>query len=143
MKIQLVFTEKEAKMMKDVAKKYDFMNHLNTEKLEEKYSQSASAGSFSYSGISSDGAEVKLETNEKLLLAAGRVYIKYADTVNGILAGIKSLVLSCKSLFNNFEEDYTQELNKAFEEIQKEAESEKENKDVIKEIKDLINKNSK
>lgn len=143
MKIQLVFTEKEAKMMKDVAKKYDFMNHLNTEKLEEKYSQSASAGSFSYSGISSDGAEVKLETNEKLLLAAGRVYIKYADTVNGILAGIKSLVLSCKSLFNNFEEDYTQELNKAFEEIQKEAESEKENEDVIKEIKDLINKNSK
>lgn len=129
--------------MKDVAKKYDFMNHLNTEKLEEKYSQSASAGSFSYSGISSDGAEVKLETNEKLLLAAGRVYIKYADTVNGILAGIKSLVLSCKSLFNNFEEDYTQELNKAFEEIQKEAESEKENEDVIKEIKDLINKNSK
>lgn len=143
MKIQLVFTEKEAKMMKDVAKKYDFMNHLNTEKLEEKYSQSASAGSFSYSGISSDGAEVKLETNEKLLLAAGRVYIKYADTVNGILAGVKSLVLSCKSLFNNFEEDYTQELNKAFEEIQKEAESEKENEDVIKEIKDLINKNSK
>lgn len=143
MKIQLVFTEKEAKMMKDVAKKYDFMNHLNTEKLEEKYSQSASACSFSYSGISSDGAEVKLETNEKLLLAAGRVYIKYADTVNGILAGIKSLVLSCKSLFNNFEEDYTQELNKAFEEIQKEAESEKENEDVIKEIKDLINKNSK
>lgn len=147
MKIQLVFTEKEAKMMKDVAKKYDFMNHLNTEKLEEKYSQSASAGSFNYSGITSDGAEVTLETNEKLLLAAGRVYLKYADTVNGILCSIKSLVVSCKGLFNNFVNDYTKELNTAFEEIRQEVESEKEeekkNEEIVKEIKDLFEKAKK
>lgn len=143
MKIQLVFTEKEATMMAEVAKKYDFMNHINAEKLSKKYSQSASAGSFNYSGITSEGAEVSLETNEKLLLAAGRVYLKYADTVNGILCSIKSLVVSCKGLCNNFINDYTKELNTAFEEIQQEAESEKENEEIVKEIKDLFKKAKK
>ena len=54
--------------------------------------------------------------------------------------------MSCKSLFRNFEADYKKELNDAFAEIKKEAElkkEEKENEDVIKEIKDLIEKNKK
>ena len=147
MKIQLVFTEKEAQVLAEVTKAYDFTNHINAEKLSKKYNQSASAGNFSYSGISSDGAEVKLETNEKLLLAAGRVYLKYADTVNGILCSIKSLVVSCKGLFNNFINDYTKELNTAFEEIRQEVESEKEeekkNEEIVKEIKDLFEKAKK
>lgn len=147
MKIQLVFTKKEAQVLAEVTKAYDFTNHINAEKLSKKYNQSASAGSFNYSGITSDGAEVTLETNEKLLLAAGRVYLKYADTVNGILCNIKSLVVSCKGLFNNFINDYTKELNTAFEEIRQEVESEKEeekkNEEIVKEIKDLFEKAKK
>lgn len=147
MKIQLIFTKKEAQVLAEVTKAYDFTNHINAEKLSKKYNQSASAGSFNYSGITSEGVEVSLETNEKLLLAAGRVYLKYADTVNGILCSIKSLVVSCKGLFNNFINDYTKELNSAFEEIRQEVESEKEeekkNEEIVKEIKDLFEKAKK
>ena len=126
MKINLVFTEKEATMMASICRKYDFMNRINHEKLSKKYSEGNCAGSFEYSGIGSKGAEIKFESHEKLLLAAGRVYLKYADTVNGILAGVKSVVMSCKALFRNFESDYKKELNQAFDEIHVEDKMKKE-----------------
>ena len=146
MKINIQFSTTEATLLARVMKKYDFENHINHEKLTKKYREGNSAGHFAYSGISDKGASIEFESHEKLMVAAANVYLKYADTVNGILAGIKSLVLSCKSLFNNFEADYKTELNKAFEEIRKEAESEKdkkENEEIVKEIKDLIEKNIK
>lgn len=146
MKINIQFSTTEATLLARVMKKYDFMDRINHEKLTRKYREGNSAGHFAYSGISDKGASIEFESHEKLMVAAANVYLKYADTVNGILCGIKSVVMSCKSLFKNFEADYTQELNKAFEEIRKEDElkkEEKENEDVIKEIKDLINKNTK
>ena len=121
MKLNITFTKKEAEVLSMVAKKYDFMNRINHEKLERKYHEGNEAGSFTYSGMNSEGAKINFETHEKLLLAAGRVYLKYADTVNGILAGVKSVVMSCKALFKNFESDYKKELNSAFDEIKTEA----------------------
>lgn len=140
MKLNITFTEKEATLLARVVKKYDFMNNINHEKLVNKYREGNSAGHFAYSGISSKGASIEFESHEKLMVAAANVYLKYADTINGILAGVKSVVMSCKALFHNFESDYKQELNVAFEEIRKEAKEEKENKDIVKEIKDLIEK---
>lgn len=125
MKINIQFTEKEATMLAMVTKKYDFMNRINADKLSRKYSEQNYAGSFEYSGITSKGAEVKFETHEKLLLAASSVYLKYADQVNGIVCAAKSLVMSFKSLFNNFGSDYNKALNTAFEEIRKEDEEKK------------------
>lgn len=143
MKLSIKFTKNEAEVLAKVTKAYDFTNHINTEKLSKKYSESSSAGRFEYSGITEEGADIKFEVHEKLLLAASSVYLKYSDSVNGILCSIKSLVISCKGLFKNFINDYTKELNTAFEDIRKESESKKENEEVIKEIKDLINKNTK
>lgn len=147
MKIQLVFTKKEAQVLAEVTKAYDFTNHINAEKLSKKYSQSASAGSFEYSGITEEGANIKFEVHEKLLLAASGVYLKYSDSVNGIICSIKSLVVSCKGLFKNFINDYTKELNTAFEEIRKEADLKKEeetkNEEIVKEIKGLFEKAKK
>lgn len=120
MKINIQFTEKEASILAMVTKKYDFMNRINADKLSKKYSEGNCAGSFEYSGITSKGAEVKFETHEKLILAASSVYLKYADQVNGILCAVKSLVMSFKSLFKNFESDYNRALNNAFEEIRQE-----------------------
>lgn len=125
MKINIQFTEKEASILAMVTKKYDFMNRINADKLSKKYSEGNCAGSFEYSGITEKGAEIKFETHEKLLLAASSVYLKYADQVNGILCSIKSLVMSCKSLFNNFGSDYNKALNTAFDEIRKEDEEKK------------------
>ena len=138
MKINLVFTEKEATMMASICRKYDFMNRINHEKLSKKYSEGNCAGSFEYSGIGAKGAEIKFESHEKLLLAAGRIYIKYADTVNGILAGVKSVIMSCKSLFRNFESDYKKELNQAFEEIRIEDDMKKEAKKAEEKIRKEI-----
>ena len=138
MKFQITFTEKEATMLEAVARKYDFMNHINSEKISKKYREGNEAGSFEYSGISSKGAEIKFESHEKLLLAAGRVYLKYADTVNGILAGIKSVVMSCKALFKNFESDYKKELNTAFEEIRVEAKMQEEAKKAEARVREEI-----
>lgn len=147
MKIQLVFTKKEAEVLAKVTKAYDFTNHINAEKLGKKYSESSSAGRFEYSGITEEGANIKFEVHEKLLLAASGVYLKYSDSVNGVLCSIKSLVISCKGLFKNFINDYTKELNNAFEEIRQEVESEKEeekkNEEIVKEIKDLFEKAKK
>lgn len=149
MKIQLVFTKKEAECLTKVTKAYDFTNHINTEKLSKKYSESSSAGSFEYSGITEEGASVKFEVHEKLLLAASGVYLKYSDSVTGIICSIKSLVISCKGLFKNFINDYTKELNNAFAEIKKEAdlkkeeEEKKKNEEIVEEIKSLFEKNSK
>lgn len=142
MKLKIEFTKNEANALAKVTKAYDFTNHINAEKLGKKYSESSSAGRFEYSGIAEEGANIKFEVHEKLLLAASGVYLKYSDSVNGVLCSIKSLVISCKGLFKNFINDYTKELNKAFEEIRKEKESKKdkkENEEIIKEIKDLIN----
>lgn len=149
MKIQLVFTKKEAEVLTKVTKAYDFTNHINTEKLSKKYSESSSAGRFEYSGITEEGAEIKFETHEKLLVAASSVYLKYSDSVNGIICSLKSLVVSCKGLFNNFMNDYTKELNAAFAEIKKEAdlkkeeEEKKKNEEIVEEIKSLFEKNNK
>ena len=101
------------------------MDRINPEKLTNKYHEGNSAGHFTYSGISNKGANIEFESHEKLMVAACNVYLKYADTVNGILAGVKSVVMSCKALFHNFESDYKQELNKAFDEIEADAKAEK------------------
>lgn len=146
MKINIQFTTTEATLLARVMKKYDFMDRINHEKLTHKYREGNSAGHFAYSGISDKGASIEFESHEKLMVAAANVYLKYADTVNGILAGVKSVVMSCKALFRNFEADYKQELNKAFEGIKKEEENKKdkkENEEIVKEIKDLIEKNKK
>jgi hypothetical protein len=138
MKFQIQFTSKEAEILETVARKYDFMNRISAEKLSKKYKEGNCAGSFEYSGISSKGAEIKFESHEKLLLAAGRIYIKYADTVNGILCGIKSVVVSCKSLFKNFESDYKKELNQAFEEIRVEEKMQQEAKKAEARVREEI-----
>lgn len=138
MKINLVFTEKEATMMASICRKYDFMNRINHEKLSKKYHEGNEAGSFTYSGMKSEGTTIEFESHEKLLLAAGRVYLKYADTVNGILCGIKSVVMSCKSLFKNFEADYKKELNSAFDEIKTEAKMKAEAKKAEEKIRKEI-----
>ena len=116
-------------------KKYDFMDRINPEKLTNKYHEGNSAGHFTYSGISDKGANIEFESHEKLMVAACNVYLKYADTVNGILAGVKSVVMSCKALFHNFESDYKSELNRAFEEIKVESDIKKEAKKAEEEIK--------
>ena len=140
MKLQIKFTNKEAEVLSMVARKYDFMGKFNHEKLSKKYHEGNEAGSFTYSGMKSEGTTIEFESHEKLLLAAGRVYLKYADTVNGILCGIKSVVMSCKSLFKNFEADYKKELNSAFDEIKIEvkmkAEAKKAEEKIRKEIRE-------
>lgn len=140
MKLQIKFTNKEAEVLSMVARKYDFIGKFNHEKLSKKYHEGNEAGSFTYSGMKSEGTTIDFETHEKLLLAAGRVYLKYADTVNGILCGIKSVVMSCKSLFKNFESDYKKELNNAFDEIKTEekmkAEAKKAEEKIRKEIRE-------
>ena len=132
MKLKIEFTKEESIALMKVAKAYDFTNCVNTETLSKK-----SAGSFSYSGISDNGSVIKFKTNEKLILAAAGVYLKYSDTVNGIICGIKSLVVSCKGLLNNFISDYNKEIGKAFEECRKEDEEKKKVQDLFKEIKEL------
>ena len=102
-------------------KAYDFESKVSCETLSKKYHEGNEAGSFEYSGLTDNGVQIKFETHEKLLAAACNVYLKYSDTVNGILCGIKSVVMSCKSLFRNFEADYKSELNRAFDEIKVEA----------------------
>lgn len=146
MKLSIQLSKKESELLTKVMKAYDFESKVSCEKLSNKYREGNEAGSFEYSGLTDNGVEIKFETHEKLMAAACNVYLKYSNTVNGILCGIKSVVMSCKALFKNFESDYKAELNKAFEDIRKESESEKdkkENEEVIKEIKDLINKNIK
>ena len=138
MKINIQFTNKEVSLLTKVMKKYDFMNKINTEKLEKKYHEGNSAGHFTYSGISDKGANIEFESHEKLMAAACTVYLKYADTVNGIICGIKSVVMSCKSLFKNFESDYKKELNQAFEEIRIESEMKKEAKKAEEKIRKEI-----
>lgn len=133
MKINIQFTNKEVSLLAKVMKKYDFMDRINHEKLSLKYREGNSAGHFSYSGISDKGANIEFESHEKLMVAACNVYLKYADTVNGILAGVKSVVMSCKALFRNFESDYKVELNKAFDEIEVEAKMKKEAEKKIRE----------
>jgi hypothetical protein len=141
MKLKVQFTKEESVMLAKVAKAYDFTNCINTELLSKKYVEGNSAGSFKYSGITDEGCTIKFETNEKLLLAAARIYLKYSDAVNGILCSIKSLVVSCKGLFKNFNDDYNREIGKVFEECRKEDEEKKKDKEIAKEIKDLIEKN--
>lgn len=143
MKLSIQLSKKESELLTKVMKAYDFESKVSCEKLSNKYREGNEAGSFEYSGLTDNGVEIKFETHEKLMAAACNVYLKYSNTVNGILCGIKSVVMSCKALFKNFESDYKAELNKAFEDIRKESESKKENEEVIKEIKDLINKNTK
>lgn len=138
MKLQIKFTNKEAEVLSMVARKYDFMGKFNHEKLSKKYHEGNEAGSFTYSGMKSEGTTIEFESHEKLLLAAGRVYLKYADTVNGILCGIKSVVMSCKSLFKNFEADYKKELNSAFDEIKTEAKMKAEAKKAEEKIRKEI-----
>ena len=144
MKINIQFSEKEVSLLTKVMKKYDFMGRINPEKLTNKYHEGNSAGHFTYSGISNKGANIEFESHEKLMVAACNVYLKYADTVNGILAGVKSVVMSCKALFHNFESDYKQELNKAFDEIEIETkmkkEAEKAEERVRKEIREKAEK---
>lgn len=147
MKLSIQFTKNEAEVLAKVTKAYDFTNNINVKNLSKKYSESSSAGRFEYSGITEEGADIKFEVHEKLLLAASSVYLKYSDSVNGVICSIKSLVISCKGLFKNFINDYTKELNNAFEEIRQEVESEKEeekkNEEIVKEIKDLFEKAKK
>ncbi len=144
MKIQLVLTNKEVSLLAKVMKKYDFMDRINPKKLTNKYHEGNSAGHFTYSGISDKGATIDFESHEKLMVAACNVYLKYADTVNGILAGVKSVVMSCKALFHNFESDYKKELDTAFEEIRVEAKMQEEAKKaeerVHKEIREQAEK---
>lgn len=138
MKINIQFTNKEVSLLAKVMKKYDFMDRINPEKLTNKYHEGNSAGHFTYSGISDKGANIEFESHEKLMTAACAVYLKYADTVNGIICGIKSVVMSCKSLFKNFESDYKKELNQAFEEIRIESEMKKEAKKAEEKIRKEI-----
>ena len=138
MKINIQFTNKEVSLLAKVMKKYDFMDRINHEKLSLKYREGNSAGHFSYSGISDKGANIEFESHEKLIVAACNVYLKYADTVNGILAGVKSVVMSCKALFHNFEADYKAELNKAFEEIRIESDMKKEAKKAEARVREEI-----
>ena len=137
MKLKIEFTKEEAIALAKVTKAYDFANHINTDLLSKKYAEGNSAGSFKYSGISDEGCTIKFATNEKLLLAAANVYLKYSDAVNGIICSIKSLLVSCKGLFRNFNDDYNKEIGRVFEELRKEDEEKKKVQDLFKEIKDL------
>jgi hypothetical protein len=138
MKINIQFSEKEVSLLTKVMKKYDFMGRINPEKLTNKYHEGNSAGHFTYSGISNKGANIEFESHEKLMVAACNVYLKYADTVNGILAGVKSVVMSCKALFKNFESDYKKELNSAFDEIKTEEKMKAEAKKAEDRIREEI-----
>lgn len=140
MKINLQLSKKESELLSRVMKAYDFEDKVSCEKLSNKYREGNEAGSFEYSGLTDHGVQIKFETHEKLLAAACNVYLKYSGAVNGILCGIKSVVVSCKSLFKNFEADYKAELNKAFDEIKVEAkmkaEAEKAEKKIREEIRE-------
>lgn len=138
MKLKIEFTKNEAIVLAKVAKAYDFTNCINTETLSKKYAEGNSAGSFEYSGITDEGSTIKFKTNEKLLLAAAGVYLKYSDSVNGIICSIKSLLVSCKGLFKNFSDDYNKEISKVFKELRKEDEEKKKDKEVAEEIRSLI-----
>lgn len=138
MKLNITFTKKEAELLAKVTKAYDFTDKVSCEKLSNKYREGNCAGSFEYSGLTDHGVEIKFETHEKLLKAACDVYLKYANQVNGILCGIKSAVMSCKSLFKNFESDYKKELNQAFEEIRIEEDMKKEAKKAEEKIRKEI-----
>ena len=140
MKINLQLSRKEAELLSRVMKAYDFEDKVNCEKLSKKYREGNEVGSFEYSGLRDNGVEIKFETHEKLLAAACNVYLKYSNAVNGILCGIKSVVMSCKSLFRNFEADYKAELNKAFDEIKVEAKMQKEAKKAESKIREEIRK---
>nr|DAX86326.1 MAG TPA: hypothetical protein [Caudoviricetes sp.] len=121
MKLNISLSKKESEVLAKVMKAYDFESKVSCEKLSNKYREGNEAGSFEYSGLTDNGVQIKFETHEKLMIAAANVYLKYSSTVNGILSGIKSVVLSCKALFKNFEADYKAELNRAFDEIKVEA----------------------
>lgn len=140
MKINLQLSKKESELLCKVMKAYDFESKVSCEKLSNKYREGNEAGSFEYSGLTDHGVQIKFETHEKLMVAAANVYLKYSNTVNGILSGIKSVVLSCKALFKNFESDYKAELNRAFDEIKVEAkmkaEAEKAEKKIREEIRE-------
>ena len=140
MKINLQLSKKESELLCKVMKAYDFTDKVSCEKLSNKYREGNEAGSFEYSGLKDNGIEIKFETHEKLLAAACNVYLKYSNAVNGILCGVKSVVMSCKALFKNFESDYKAELNKAFDEIKVEAkmkaEAEKAEKKIREEIRE-------
>ena len=140
MKINLQLSKKESELLCKVMKAYDFTDKVSCEKLSNKYREGNEAGSFEYSGLKDNGIEIKFETHEKLLAAACNVYLKYSSAVNGILCGVKSVVMSCKSLFKNFESDYKAELNKAFDEIKikakMKAEAEKAEKKIREEIRE-------
>ena len=140
MKINLQLSKKESELLCKVMKAYDFTDRVSCEKLSNKYKEGNCAGSFEYSGLTDHGVEIKFETHEKLLKAACDVYLKYANQVNGILCGIKSVVMSCKSLFKNFESDYKKELNQAFEEIRIEEDMKKEAKKAEEKIRKEIRK---
>lgn len=140
MKLNITLSKKESELLCKVMKAYDFESKVSCEKLSNKYREGNEAGSFEYSGLKDNGVEIKFETHEKLLAAACNVYLKYSSAVNGILCGIKSVVMSCKSLFKNFESDYKAELNRAFDEIKVEAkmkaEAEKAEKKIREEIRE-------
>ena len=138
MKLNISLSKKEAELLCRVMKAYDFESKVSCEKLSNKYREGNEAGSFEYSGLKDNGVEIKFETHEKLLAAACNVYLKYSSAVNGILCGIKSVVMSCKSLFRNFESDYKAELNKAFDEIKVEAKMQKEAKKAEAKIREEI-----
>lgn len=138
MKLSINLSKKEAELLNKVMKAYDFEDKISCEKLSNKYREGNEAGSFEYSGLTDNGVEIKFETHEKLLAAACNVYLKYSNTVNGILSGIKSVVLSCKALFRNFEEDYKAELNKAFDEIKLETKMKEEAKKAEEKIRKEI-----
>lgn len=140
MKLNISLSKKESELLAKVMKAYDFESKVSCEKLSRKYREGNEAGSFEYSGLTDHGVQIKFETHEKLMVAAANVYLKYSDTVNGIICGIKSVVMSCKSLFKNFEADYKKELNQAFDEIKVEAkmkaEAEKAEKKIREEIRE-------
>lgn len=138
MKLSINLSKKEAELLNKVMKAYDFEDKVSCEKLSNKYREGNEAGSFEYSGFTDNGVQIKFETHEKLMAAACNVYLKYSNTVNGILSGIKSVVLSCKALFHNFESDYKAELNKAFEEIRIESKMQKEAKKAEEKIRKEI-----
>lgn len=138
MKLNISLSKKESELLCKVMKAYDFTDKVSCEKLSNKYREGNEAGSFEYSGLKDNGIEIKFETHEKLLAAACNVYLKYSGAVNGILCGVKSVVMSCKSLFKNFESDYKAELNRAFDEIKVEAKMKKEAEKAEKKIREEI-----
>ena len=143
MKLSIQLSKKESELLTKVMKAYDFESKVSCEKLSNKYHEGNEAGSFEYFGLTDKGVQIKFETHEKLMAAACNVYLKYSNTVNGILCGIKSVVMSCKALFHNFESDYKQELNKAFDEIAVEANMKKEAEKAEKKIREEIHEKAK